>query len=182
MTPSYRWMWGPLLFCEYKCKNVGKVCIHFILILHSTSAYSHNNHSDSESVSPSVMSEFLWAHRQLPARPLCPWDFWGKNTGKWSQESEVTQSRLSLCDPMDCSLPGSSLHGIFQAIVLEWIAISKRNVWKVNDIKLYLILIHLRREWISAFWKYIISLPDKFHFICWTKYIRKGNHMKSFQF
>ena len=124
MTPSYRWMWGPLLFCEYKCKNVGKVCIHFILILHSTSAYSHNNHSDSESVSPSVMSEFLWAHRQLPARPLCPWDFWGKNTGKWSQESEVTQSCLSLCDPMDCSLPGSSLHGIFQAIVLEWIAIS----------------------------------------------------------
>ena len=123
MTP-YRWMWGPLLFYEYKCKNVGKVCIHFILILHSTSAYSHNNHSDSESVSPSVMSEFLWAHRQLPARPLCPWDFLGKNTGKWSQESEVTRSCPSLCDPMNCSLPGSSLHGIFQAIVLESIAIS----------------------------------------------------------
>ena len=38
--------------------------------------------------------------------------------------SEVTQSCLTLCDPMDCSLPGSSVHGIFQAIVLEWIAIS----------------------------------------------------------
>ena len=33
-------------------------------------------------------------------------------------------SRVRLCDPMDCSLPGSSVHGIFQAIVLEWVAIS----------------------------------------------------------
>ena len=39
-------------------------------------------------------------------------------------ESEVIQSRPTLCDPVDCSLPGSSVHGIFQAIVLEWIAIS----------------------------------------------------------
>ena len=39
-------------------------------------------------------------------------------------DSEVTQSCPTLCDPMDCSLPGSSVHGIFQAIVLEWIAIS----------------------------------------------------------
>ena len=38
--------------------------------------------------------------------------------------SEFTQSCLTLCDPMDCSLPGPSVHGIFQAIVLEWIAIS----------------------------------------------------------
>ena len=40
---------------------------------------------------------------------------------KWS---EVTQSRPTLCDPMDCNLPGSSVHGIFQARVLEWVAIS----------------------------------------------------------
>ena len=40
---------------------------------------------------------------------------------KWS---EVTQSCLTLCDPMDCSLPGSSVRGIFQARVLEWVAIS----------------------------------------------------------
>ena len=39
-------------------------------------------------------------------------------------ENEVTQSCPTLCDPMDCSLPGSSVHGIFQAIVLEWVAIS----------------------------------------------------------
>ena len=39
-------------------------------------------------------------------------------------EGEVTQSCPTLCDPMDCSLPGSSIHGIFQARVLEWGAIS----------------------------------------------------------
>ena len=42
----------------------------------------------------------------------------------WKKESEVAQSRLTLCDPMDCSLPGSSVHGIFQARVLEWVAIA----------------------------------------------------------
>ena len=40
------------------------------------------------------------------------------------KESEVTQSCATLCDPMDCSLPGSSVHGIFQARILEWVAIS----------------------------------------------------------
>ena len=39
-------------------------------------------------------------------------------------ESEVAQSCLTLCDPMDCSLPDSSTHGIFQARVLEWVAIA----------------------------------------------------------
>ena len=39
-------------------------------------------------------------------------------------KSAVVKSCPTLCDPMDCSLPGSSVHGIFQAIVLEWIAIS----------------------------------------------------------
>ena len=42
-------------------------------------------------------------------------------------ESEVAQSCLTLCDPMDCSLPGSSVHGIFQARVLEWGAIAFSN-------------------------------------------------------
>jgi len=43
---------------------------------------------------------------------------------KVKNESEVTQSCLILCDPVDCSLPGSSIHGIFQARVLEWVAIA----------------------------------------------------------
>ena len=38
-------------------------------------------------------------------------------------KNEVAQSCLTLCDPMDCSLPGSSIHGIFQARILEWVAI-----------------------------------------------------------
>jgi len=41
-------------------------------------------------------------------------------------ESEVAQSCLTLSDPMDCSLPGSSIHGIFQARVLEWVAMAAR--------------------------------------------------------
>ena len=43
------------------------------------------------------------------------------------KESEVTQSCLTLCDPMDCSLPGSTIHGIFRARVLDWVAISFSN-------------------------------------------------------
>ena len=67
--------------------------------------------------------------RQLTRLPL-PWDSPGKNTGvgchfllqcmKVKSESEVTQSCPTLSNPMDCSLPGSSIHGIFQAKVLEW--------------------------------------------------------------
>ena len=49
-------------------------------------------------------------------------------------ESEVAQSCPTLCDPMDCSLPGSSIHGIFQARVLEWVAIafSGKNLMQVK--------------------------------------------------
>ena len=43
---------------------------------------------------------------------------------KVKSESEVTQSCPTLSDPMDCSLPGTSVHGIFQARVLEWVAIA----------------------------------------------------------
>ena len=80
------------------------------------------------------MSDSVRPHRQQPTRLLCPWDSPGKNTGvgchfllqcmKVKGESEVTQSCPTLSDPMDCSLPGSSIHGIFQARVLEWVAIA----------------------------------------------------------
>ena len=49
--------------------------------------------------------------------------WWGDRTKPWKW-SEVTQSYPTLCNPMDCSLPGSSVHGIFQASVLEQVAIS----------------------------------------------------------
>ena len=73
-------------------------------------------------------------HRQQPTRLPRPWDSPGKNTGvgchyllqwvKVKRESEVAQSCLTLRDPMDCSLPGSSVYGIFQTRVLEWVAIA----------------------------------------------------------
>ena len=80
------------------------------------------------------MSDSVQPHRRQPTRLLRPWDSPGKNTGvgchflvqcmKVKSESEVTQSCLTPSDPMDCSLPGSSIHGIFQARVLEWGAIA----------------------------------------------------------
>ena len=82
----------------------------------------------------SVVSNSVRPHRWKPIRLPCPWDSPGKNTGvgchfllqcmKVKSESEVTQLRLTLSDPMDCSLPGSSIHGIFQTRVLEWGAIA----------------------------------------------------------
>ena len=48
---------------------------------------------------------------------------------KVKSESEVAQSCLTLHDPMDCSLPGSSAHGIFQARVLEWVAVAFSQVF-----------------------------------------------------
>ena len=50
------------------------------------------------------------------------------------RENEVAQSCLTLPDPMDCSLPGSSIHGIFQPRVLEWVAISFSTVGQSSDI------------------------------------------------
>ena len=59
---------------------------------------------------------------------------WGDYPGFIQSESEVAQLCPPLCDPMDCSPPGSSIHGIFQASVLEWVAISfsKLGVPKEN--------------------------------------------------
>ena len=80
------------------------------------------------------MSDSVQPHGLQPTRLLCPWASPGKNTGvgchfllqcmKVESESDVAQSCLTLSDPMDCSLPGSSIHGIFQATVLEWGAIA----------------------------------------------------------
>ena len=86
------------------------------------------------------MSDSVQPHRLQPTRLPHPWDSPGKNTGvgchfllqcrKVKSESEVAQSCLTLSDPMDCSLPGSSIHGIFQARVLEWVAIASQSQLK----------------------------------------------------
>ena len=67
------------------------------------------------------MSDSVQPHRRQPTRLRCPWDSPGKNTGvgchfllqcmKGKSESEVSQSCPTLSDPMNCSLPGSSIHG-----------------------------------------------------------------------
>ena len=72
--------------------------------------------------------------KRQPIRLPHPWDSPGKNTGvgchfllqcmKVKSENKVAQSCPTLSDPMDCSPPGSSAHGIFQARVLEWVAIA----------------------------------------------------------
>ena len=80
----------------------------------------------------SVVSDSVRPHRRQPTRLRHPWDSPGKNNGvgchfllqcmKVKRESEVTQLCPTLRDPMDCSPPGSSIHGIFQARGLEWAA------------------------------------------------------------
>ena len=85
------------------------------------------------------MSDSVGPHRRKPTRLPHPWDSQSKNTGvgchfllqcvKVKSESEVTQSCPTLSDPMDCSLPGSSVHGIFQARVLEWVVVAFSFMW-----------------------------------------------------
>ena len=98
-------------------------CLYFPTLLHTPAT------AKSLQSCPS-----LRPHRQQLTRLPHPWDSPGKNTGvgchfllqcmKVKNESEVTQSCLTLSNPIDCSLPGSSVHGIFQARVLEWGAIT----------------------------------------------------------
>ena len=90
----------------------------------------------------SVVSNSVRPHRHQPTRLPRPWDSPGKNTGvrchfllqcmKVKSESEVAQPCPTLSDPMECSPPGSSIHGIFQARVLEWGAIAfseLKHIW-----------------------------------------------------
>ena len=80
------------------------------------------------------MSDSVRPQRQQPTKLTRPWDSPGKNAGvgchfllqcmKVKSESEVAQSCSTFHEPMGCSPPGSSIHGIFQARVLEWGAIA----------------------------------------------------------
>ena len=89
------------------------------------------------------MSDSVRPQRQQPTRLPRPWDSPGKNTGvgchfllqgmKVKSESEIAQSCLTPSNPTDCSLPGSSIHGIFQARVLEWVALLN-HIFKIQII------------------------------------------------
>ena len=96
------------------------------------STLSHASNLDWQSIS-------VRPHRRQPTRLPHPWDSPGKTTGvgchfllqcmKVKSESEAVQSCPTLSDSMDCSLPGSFVHGIFQARVLEWGAIAFSKSW-----------------------------------------------------
>ena len=98
----------------------------------------------------SVMSDFVRPHRRQPTRLPRPWDSPGKNTRvgchfllqcmKVKSESEVAQSCPTLSDPMVCRPPGSPVHGISQARILEWVAISFSGDLPNPGIKLSLLL------------------------------------------
>ena len=88
-------------------------------------------------------ADSVWPHRRQLTRLPRPWDSPGKNTGvgchfllqcrKVKIDSEVAQSCPTLSNVMDCSLPGSSIHGIFQARVLEWVSIAfSVSMWRVS--------------------------------------------------
>ena len=79
------------------------------------------------STSISEASAFLPVPRQTPRRTLRPWGWGGRGssseTTAWPLCVLVIQSCLTLCDPMNCSPPISSVHGILQARILEWVAV-----------------------------------------------------------
>ena len=89
------------------------------------------------------MSDSVRPHRRQPTRLPHPWDSLGKNTGvgchfllqcmKVKSRSEVAQLCPTLSDPMDCSPPGSFIHGIVQARVLEWGAIIAFSLAIINS-------------------------------------------------
>ena len=119
----------------------------------------------------------MWPHRRQPTRLPHPWDSPGKNAGvgchfllqcmKVKSESEVTQSCPTLSDPMDCSSPGFSVHGIFQARVLEWGAIAfSAYIYIYTHTDLPRLTMGLHPKILNVNWKYkwkmyLINLSSK---------------------
>jgi len=78
------------------------------------------------------------AHQVLPSLGFSRQEHWSGlpvPSPMHESESEVIQSCPTLSDPMDCSLPGSSVHGIFQARVLEWVAIAFQKLREFSATK-----------------------------------------------
>ena len=138
------------------------------------------------------MQPHRWQSTRLPH----PWDSLGKNTGvgchfllqcmKVKREREVTQLCRTLSDPMDCSLPGSSIHGISQARVLEWGAtafsddkprqhIKRKDITlptKVRIVKtmIFLVVMYRCESWTikkAEHWRI-----DAFEMWCWRRLLR----------
>ena len=123
------------------------------------------------------MSDSVRPHRRQPTRLRRPWDYPGKNTGvgchfllqcmKVKSQSEVAQSCPTLSDPMDCSLPGSSVHGIFQARVLEWGAIAFSIIYTTKALfinKLFYLVSRLLKNYKHRH-KKLVSLCSQFGYL-----------------
>ena len=138
------------------------------------------------------MSDSVWPHRRQPTRLSCPWDSPSKNTGvgchfllqcmKVKSESEVAQSCPAVSDPMDCSPPGSSIHGISQARVLEWGAIAfsketvdiRKNFWHLYAKKLSMLLCG---KWIyEYFWESVLMRWVKLDPVIQSEVRQKEKH------
>ena len=96
---------------------------------------------------------------------------------KVKSESEVAQSCLTLCDPMDCSPPGPSIHGIFQARVLEWGAIAFSGQLAYSQIKEPFVTYqnHRLSDEISIWEKIETAFGATFHFIFSRRENGEGN-------
>ena len=95
----------PFIFKDVTCK-----CAHLLLQEFQNYKSLLDNHQQDNAGSQQKKLPYVQRQRRTPAR--------------WWKWSEVAQSCPTLCNPMDCSLPGSMVHGIFQARILEWAAIS----------------------------------------------------------
>ena len=112
------------------------------------------------------MSDSVQPHRRQPTRLCCPWDSPGKNSGvgchfllqcmKVKSKSEVAQSCLTLSNPMDCSLPGSSVHGICQARVLEWAAIAFSDIHTHMYVYMYIYIFFFIFFSIIVYYKWFV--------------------------
>ena len=135
--------WLDLLAVQRTLKNLLQHHSSKASILHSAYFIVQFSHPQICCKVTSFVSDSLRSQRQQPTSLPRPWDLPGKNTGvgchfllqcvKVKSESEVTQSCPTLGDPMDCSLPGSSVHGIFQARVLDWVAITFLDPQMTNE-------------------------------------------------
>ena len=123
------------------------------------------------------MSDSMQPHRRQLTRLPRPWDSPGKNPGvgchfllqclEVKSEREVAQSCPTPNDPIDCSLPGSSVHGIFQARVLEWGAIAFSKYWNTFLNKCDYVIHHFNVHFLLCFLLMTYYLP----FILYLFYI-----------
>ena len=131
------------------------------------------------------MSDSVRPQRWQPSRLPRPWDSPGKNTGvgchflpqcmKVKSESEVAQSCPTLCDPKDCSLPGSSVHGFSRQEYWSGVPLPSPMIMLLTTISLLFLSINICqctycvKNTVSGTWNLSVSRTDK-TLSCWSLY------------